>query len=78
MKPTKNEENTLNVNVSYDKELELITVTFEQDERIITIGFDIPEAQIFASKIADAITIAILGKLDITPPLSPTFSKTKH
>ena len=72
------EENTLDVNVSYNKELELITVTFEQDEQIITIGFDIPEAQIFASKIADAITIAILGKLDITPLFSPPFSETKH
>ena len=70
------DETSLDVNVLYDKTIDLITVTFEQDKQLITIGFNIPEAQLFNLKIADAITEAILGKLNIElPPLPPV---TRH
>ena len=67
------EENNLNVDVVYDEKIDLITVTFQQDDQLITIGFDIGEAQLFYLKIADAITTAILGKAGLTPP-----PETKH
>ena len=59
----------LNVTVFYDTYADLISINFEQDERLITIGFDITEAQLFNAEIAKAITDAILGKLDLTPEI---------
>ena len=70
------EENSLTVDVVYDEKIDLITITFEQDDKLITIGFDIGEAQIFNIKIADAITTAILGKINIELPKTPP--KTRH
>ena len=58
--------------VIYDKTLDLITATFEQDNRTIILGLDIQEAQLFNTQLASAITEAILGKLNITTPLSGT------
>ena len=57
----------LDVKVSYDKNTDLITITFEQDKRLITVGFNIPEAQLFNLKIADTITSALLNKLNSEP-----------
>ncbi|RLA51074.1 MAG: hypothetical protein DRR42_11375 [Gammaproteobacteria bacterium] len=71
-----NDETDLNVTVSYDKDVDLITITFEQDKRRITIGFNIPEAQMFNTKITHAITEAILGKLNINLP--PPLPETRH
>jgi len=73
---TSDDKTDLNVTVTYDENVDLITITFEQDKRIITIGFNIPEAQIFNIKIANAITEAILGKLNIELP--PPLPETRH
>ena len=60
----------LDVSVKYDKTCELITTTFEQEGQIITIGFNIGEAQLFNIQLAEAITTAIFDVNGI--------SETKH
>lgn len=58
------------VDMQYDEVAKLITVTFEEDDQLITVGFNIHEAQAFNIKLNDTIIEAILG---ISTP-----AKTKH
>lgn len=58
------------VDVQYDEVAKLITVTFEEDDQLITVGFNIHEAQAFNIKLNDTIIEAILG---VSTP-----AKTKH
>jgi len=55
----------LEVEIEYDKQEQLVTVSFLQDERLITVGFDIGEAQVFNAKLAEAITDGILDTVGL-------------
>jgi len=57
----------LNVEVTYNNETDLILLDFTQEERRITVGFDIHEAQMLSMKLAEAITDAMASKITSAP-----------
>ena len=65
-------ETDLNVTIEYDKTNNLIILMFAQEERLISVGFSIPEAQGIHAMLLDVITAAILEKLSTSP------SETRH
>jgi len=63
-----NNDNNLDVDVRYEVATDLITITFTQDDSLITVGFDIHEAQVLNLRLANAITTAILRNINPPPP----------
>ena len=72
---TQTDETALKVNVLFDKENGLVVLNLVQDERLISAGFDIHEAQVLGMKLAEAVADAMAHKLNLA---IPKIQKTLH
>jgi hypothetical protein len=60
-----NEE--LAVTIDTDDNYEIITISFVSQERNVSIGFGIQEAQLLSLMLGEAVTAALLNKMQLFP-----------
>lgn len=58
---------SLEISVELSDDNELITVEFATDDKTISVGFNLQEAQLFSLAIGEKVTQALLNKMQLFP-----------
>jgi hypothetical protein len=58
-------DSTLHISLTTSEDNNIITVHFQSDTKKIQMGFNLEEAQIFSVVLAEAVSAALIAKLQI-------------